>query len=113
MCASVGMSVLTGRAVDAVSSRFTVLARGAMETLVATTLPVSTVTVLTLPVIGAPAANVSGAFEALVTKVTRATGEILQDTPSARLLLLFLILRLKHELGKVMARCHQTRVSVM
>lgn len=56
---------LTGSAVDAVASRLAVLAGGAMETLVAAALPIATETVLTLPVIGTPAANVSGAFEAL------------------------------------------------
>ncbi len=48
-----------------------------METLVATALPVAMVTVLTLPMIGAPAADISGAFEALMAIVTRATGVIL------------------------------------
>lgn len=81
------MSVfLTGGAVDSVSSWLTVLARGAVETFVATTLPISIVTVLTLPVIGAPAAGVSGAFEALVAIVTWATGVMLQDRPSVLLL---------------------------
>lgn len=71
---------LTGRAVDSITSWLTVLARGAMETLVATALPVAVVTVLTLAVIGAPVPDVSRAFEALVAVVTRATGVILPDT---------------------------------
>ncbi len=78
---------LTGGAVDSVSPGFAVLARGAVETLVATALPVAMVTVLTLPVIGAPAADVSGAFEALVAVVTGAAGVILQDRPLLLLLL--------------------------
>lgn len=77
---------LTGGTVDAVTSWLTVLARRAMETLEATALPVTMVTVLTLPVIGAPAANVSRAFEAFVAVITGATGMILQDRPSVSLL---------------------------
>ena len=73
---------LTGGAVDSISSRLAVLTRSAMETLVATALPVAIVTILTLPMIGAPAADVSGAFEALMAVVTGATGVILEDRPS-------------------------------
>lgn len=73
---------LTRGAVDSISSWLTLLACGAMETLVATALPVPMVTVLTLPVIGAPAADVSGAFEALMAVETGATGVILQGRPS-------------------------------
>lgn len=79
---------LTGGAVDSVSSWFTVLARGAMETLVATALPVAMVTVLTHPMIEAPVADISGAFEALMAVVTEATGVILQDRPPVLLVLL-------------------------
>lgn len=89
---SVWMSVLTGGAVDTVSSRLTVLACGAMETLVATALPVAIVTVLTLPVIGAPAANFPRAFKALVAVVTRATGVILQDGSSVSLVYFIIII---------------------
>lgn len=73
---------LTGGAVDSVSSWLAVLTRGAMETLVATALPVAIVTVLTLPMIGAPAADLPGAFEALVAKVTGTTRVVLWDRPS-------------------------------
>jgi len=77
--------LLTGGAVDSVASRLTVLTGGAMETLVATALSVAVVTVLTLPVIGAPIADISGAFEALVAVVTGAAGMILQHThPNCR-----------------------------
>ena len=50
-----------------------------METLVATALPVAMDTVLTLPIIGAPAADIPRAFEAIVTKEAGATGVVLQD----------------------------------
>lgn len=73
------LCVLTGGTVDSVASWLTVLAGGAVETLIATALPVAMVTVLTLSVIGAPAADVSRAFEAFVAVVTRATGLVLQD----------------------------------
>lgn len=62
-----------------------------METLVALALAIAMVTIMTLPVIGAPAADVSGAFEALVAIVTGATGvihsgpETFDDTAGHRL----------------------------
>lgn len=80
---------LTWGAVDTKASRFTVLARGAMETFIATALPVPIVTILTFPVIGAPTADVSRAFKALVAVVTGATVVILRDRTSVQLLTLF------------------------
>jgi len=48
-----------------------------METLVATALPVAKVTVLTLAVVGAPAALVPRTSVTFVAVVTRATGVVL------------------------------------
>lgn len=71
---------LTGGAVDAVSSWFTVLAGGAMEAFVAAALPAPLSPILALPVTGAPVANISGAFKTLVAVVPRAAGMLLQNT---------------------------------
>lgn len=64
--------------IDAVASRLAVFARCAVETFIATTLAVAINAVLTLAVVGAPAADVSRAFEAVVAIKTRATGVSLQ-----------------------------------
>lgn len=65
--------------IDAVASRLAVFARCAVETFIATTLAVAINAVLTLAVVGAPAADVSRAFEAVVAIKTRATGVSLQQ----------------------------------
>lgn len=87
----IGVSVLlTLGAVNAVPSRLAVLTRCAVETFVATTLPVAVHAILTHPVVGAPAADVSGAFEALVAIKTRAAVVNLQHRAAVSLFSLFM-----------------------
>lgn len=84
--------LLTGGAVNSVSPRLTVLTRSSMETLVALALAIAMVTIMTLPVIGAPAADVSGAFEALVAIVTGATRVILQGRQIHDIIIIIMIM---------------------
>lgn len=91
VCVCVCM-LLTGGAVNSVSPRLTVLTRSSMETLVALALAIAMVTIMTLPVIGAPAADVSGAFEALVAIVTGATGVILQGRQIHDIIIIIMIM---------------------
>lgn len=69
---------LTLGTIDAVPSWLAVFARCAVESFIATTLPAAVRAILTLPVVRAPAADVSRAFEAVVAVKTRAAGMSLQ-----------------------------------
>lgn len=77
---------LTGGAVGAVSPRFAVLTRGAVEPFIATALAGPLSSIVTLAMTGAPAANISRAFKALVAVVAGATGMVLQKSSSAPVL---------------------------
>lgn len=76
---------LTFGTIDAVPSRLAVFARCAVEAFIATTLPIAVHAILTLAVVGAPAAEVSRAFEAAVAIKTRATGMSLKHRAAVSL----------------------------